>query len=41
MMVYLCYLFAEVVLHGLSQHLLTNVFCEHGRHGCGVVDEGC
>jgi len=32
------YLLAKVVLHSLTQHLLTDVFCDHGRHDCGIVD---
>ena len=37
MVLYLPYLHAKVVVHGLSQHLLTDVLCEHGRHDCGIV----
>jgi hypothetical protein len=32
------YLLAEIVLPTLSQYPLTNVFCYHGRHVCGIVD---
>jgi hypothetical protein len=31
------YLLAKVVLHSLSQHLLTDILCDHGRHDCGIV----
>ena len=39
MELFLPHLLAKIVLHGFSQHLLTNVLSEHRRHDCGIAGE--